>query len=359
MNKYILSPTNNFELNNAGGKATFDAITTAKALGYKYVSLYYNTQLNTKISHIIKGIYNTKVLCKSLNSGDVILIQYPLNRILLKRILKTIRSSNKDVAIIMMIHDIDYLRDVTVGKRTIEEMKELELNILNQADYIICHNEKMIDVLHNESVSAQLINMKIFDYLYSGKDAVVSSIYNQVVIAGNLDERKVGYLYKLDDKFTLDLMLYGSQLNLEKLNCENATYKGSFAPDKLIENLEGRYGLVWDGNDLHRCGGSYGKYLKINCPHKLSLYIAAGLPVIVWRESAMSKFVEEENIGFSIGSIDKLEKALKENEINYSMYTANISKVKFNLRNGMYLKEALNKIEVSIKEIKHKNTNGK
>ena len=54
-----------------------------------------------------------------------------------------------------------------------------------------------------------------------------------------------------------------------------------------------------------------GKYLKINNPHKLSLYLAVGLPVVIWDEAAEAEFVLKENVGFTVKSLYDLPEKLE------------------------------------------------
>ena len=67
--------------------------------------------------------------------------------------------------------------------------------------------------------------------------------------------------------------------------------------------MNGRWGLIWDGISIESCDGNYGNYLRINNPHKMSLYMAAGLPVIVWTESALAEFVSKYNVGIIVNSL--------------------------------------------------------
>ena len=54
---------------------------------------------------------------------------------------------------------------------------------------------------------------------------------------------------------------------------------------------EGNLGLIWDGaSDSSDEDIGMKNYTRYNNPHKLSCYMAAGLPVIVWEKSAISKF---------------------------------------------------------------------
>lgn len=57
--------------------------------------------------------------------------------------------------------------------------------------------------------------------------------------------------------------------------------KESLAAEELPGALVQSFGLVWDGNSMDTCTGNYGSYLRINDPHKVSLYLSSGLPIIV------------------------------------------------------------------------------
>lgn len=55
----------------------------------------------------------------------------------------------------------------------------------------------------------------------------------------------------------------------------------------------------------------FGEYLKYNTPHKASFYLRAGLPIIVWRQSAIAQLVEERNAGIAVNSLTELTEVLK------------------------------------------------
>ena len=77
-------------------------------------------------------------------------------------------------------------------------------------------------------------------------------------------------------------------------------YKGVFKPD-IIGHLEGSWGLIWDGD--------------------------SGLPLIVWKDSAMAKLVEMKNLGITVTSLSEISariSAVSDND--YKEYCANIQK---------------------------------
>ena len=119
----------------------------------------------------------------------------------------------------------------------------------------------------------------------------------------------------------------------------------------MISNLKGKYGLVWDGDSLDTCSGLTGEYLKINNPHKLSLYLAVGLPVIIWEKAAEAEFVLKENVGVTVKSLYELPQRLATVSYNdYNIMKNNVRIVGERLRRGEYMMEAIRKAEKIIYE---------
>ena len=329
--------------NNAGSKAVNDALAVADKLGYQGVRLYTAKKTKTTVGNVLQGLCKLICFAFKVKKGDVVFIQYPVNRFLLKKIYSVLRS--RGARIITLIHDVDYLRERTHGKDGVEGMKSLEISLLSQSNVVICHNQKMMERLQEDGLQAELVNLGIFDYLYEGKSAERTADKHTLIVAGNLLKQKAGYLYRLSgDKQAFNLSLYGSNLE-EGFDYPNATHYGSFSPDELIEKLKGAYGLVWDGDSLCSCEGSYGAYLKINNPHKVSLYLAAGLPVIVWKQSALYSFVSENGVGFGVDSLEELDEALTQNESAYDGYCQCVEQLQFNLKNGAYMQAAIERAE--------------
>lgn len=344
--KYILSVVNKTGEKNAGYKAENDVSTIAQECGYKLIPLFETNQVGTRVKDIFIGIISALNLRKKLQDGDIVLIQYPVNRILMKYIYHILKLRNVKIDIVTLIHDIDYLRDIPLGRKGVEGMKKLELSLLNCSDYLICHNNYMINKLKTEKLSVNYISLQLFDYLYNGKTAMISEDKNMIIVAGNLLESKAGYLYQINDiQHDFTLSIYGSNFSEQKMKTNKFLYHGSFKPDELIGNLYGSYGLVWDGNSTSTCSGNYGKYLHINNPHKVSLYLAAGIPVIIWKEAALCSFIEENNLGFGIASLDELNDNLKKHEENYRDYYNSVQKIKNKVCTGGFLKTALKELE--------------
>lgn len=138
-------------------------------------------------------------------------------------------------------------------------------------------------------------------------------------------------------KFQINLYGNGN----EKINNKKIFYKGTFQSDNPL-TISGKLGLVWDGNyDDSDANELFKNYTRYNNPHKLSCYLAVGLPVIVWSKSAISEIVEKYNIGYQIGNLYDI------NNIDLSDYDEkkkNVEKLSTKLRDGFFTKEVMRKI---------------
>lgn len=338
MNKYILCNTVEGGSHNAGSKAGSDALRIAMSQGYRFCKLFAAKGNHTTVWNIVTGFLNAASLCFRLHKGDLVLLQYPVNRYLLGHLYPMLKRAGANI--VTLIHDVDFLRNVPLKDKGVEGMRQLELSLLSQSDCLICHNSSMIDTLKQNGLNNKMISLELFDYLYDG--ASTERIGDgAVIVAGNLAEKKAGYLYRLRGQ-AFPLSLYGSNLSGDFSNT-NSTYYGSFPPDELIANLKGDYGLVWDGPETGTCAGDYGQYLRYNNPHKVSLYLAAGIPVILWKQSALYSFVEKYGVGFGVDALEQIDEIMGRQD--YTALIQNVQAMQESVRTGKFLAEALKKAE--------------
>ena len=164
-----------------------------------------------------------------------------------------------------------------------------------------------------------------------------------IAFAGNLGKsRFLDQLIDSENGSALRFALYGIQPS-EKIQ-KSGFYKGVESPDRLPNVLEGDFGLVWDGESLEEGQEAAGRYLRYNCPHKFSLYMAAGMPVIVGKQSAMAEITERETLGITVGSLRELPGKLAElSAEDYREMQENAQRIKERVRQGKYLEDALKK----------------
>lgn len=338
MKKYLLTEIPRNEL-NAGYKAKTDIRTVLISEGFCAIDVAEAFKFD-KIPEFFKLI--KKLL--SLEKGAELIIQWPIYSFFNSKFMPLFLSvlEKKELKIILIIHDLESAR--FYGD---EKSAALEKRILDLSQKIIVHNDCMKNYLfENLGVGAKkLVTLGIFDYLCD-EVAREYSLKNEVCVAGNLDPDKSGYVYNTDAGFTLNV--YGANFNKKRAG-ENIIYKGSFAPEKLPQNLEGSFGLIWDGDSPLSCEGVTGRYLKINNPHKASLYLAAGLAVIVWDKAALSGFIEKNNLGFSVSSLAEIDEKLGGlTQEKYAEMLTNVKKIGAHLRRGAFIKGAVKKCEEEI-----------
>ena len=274
----------------ASFKAPDDVSAVADSLGFNRLVLRENG--NNFIKRYINRMRNISNVEKQIQNDSIVLIQYPIyyknHRIF--SFINNLKNKRK-CKIITLFHDINSLRN----NESFFEKKVFE-SILKNTDIHIVHNDVMKEYLVDIGCTREkIVSLEIFDYLFNC-DVFAKSTYSKlVIIAGNLDTNKAAYISQLDKLKTLKFNLYGLNFDEKLATADNISYFGSFSAAEIPEKLNTGFGLVWDGNSIESCLTATGEYLKINNPHKLSLYLVSGIPVIIWSEAAEAKFVRENN----------------------------------------------------------------
>ena len=335
----------------AGIKARDDIDTILSQNGYEGIEVCVPVADRENQSIPQKAGYHIQLMrvwdqCLSrVGDGDILVIQFPIvnHSVLLARCIRKVRR--KGAKIILLIHDLEILRAAVRGTTSQKEKLRLRMEeetLLKNADGIIVHNRNMKKKLASMGIPASKMEvLGIFDYLIPEAGYAKAQQDLPVVIAGALRPHKAGYAYHLPAG--IDFNLYGVGYEAEPQ--ENVRYLGSFEPDKLPEVMEGCFGLVWDGDTTRTCSGTYGEYLRINDPHKASLYLASGLPVIIWKEAALADYMIRNGCGIAVDSIEDIPARLREmTPEEYEAIRANTMKISKRLREGSYSKRALRKV---------------
>ena len=342
MAKFYLSKNYNI-LDSAGNKAKTDIEKILSGLGYKNAGLSRTTYSNKIAGFIITLCGVLKVLF-TISAGDIVVIQYPFKKYY-SIVCKIVHL--KKGKIVTVIHDLGAFRR---KKLTIEQ----EIKRLSSTDHLIVHNNNMREWLLKHGYTKPMTCLEIFDYLspsVNNKHSGIDSKPLKVIYAGALSYKKNKYLYDMDNIISeWQLELYGNGFNEKNIkNKEYFNYKGFTPSDKLVENVCAHFGLVWDGESISGCSGNFGEYLKINNPHKVSLYIRCNLPVIIWKEAALATFVTENKIGLCVNSLEELNSILPYvTEESYNEMKENIKMVNKKISSGYYITNAVNEAERSL-----------
>jgi len=119
-------------------------------------------------------------------------------------------------------------------------------------------------------------------------------------------------------------------------------YCGVIPSDILPEKIEGNFGLVWgDHYDLNESDS----YFKYNNPHRASLYVASGLPLIAWDKSPIADLISKYKIGIAVDSLDHIEKYLNSlSDEEYKSMKINVLALRQDVIRGNFLIHVLDHI---------------
>ena len=298
----------NTEYNHAGSKAVQDVYEIARSLGYEANIIRTATTADSLMAKIQRQIFFFIDWLKayfSIASNSIVFIQNPYHHKQLIRnwVLESLKRK-KNVKFISLVHDVEELR-----KSLYNNYYKSEFDImLSLADVIIVHNDKMKDFFIKKGFpETKLVSLKIFDYLIDSKpsDSNANAKFERSIsIAGNLDIKKSAY--------------------------------------DIPNHLNSGFGLVWDGNSIDSCSGDFGEYLQYNNPHKLSLYLASGIPVVIWDKAAEAEFVKQNNLGLCVSSLHELKDKLNViTEQEFNEMVSNVEKQTNLLIYGKYTENSI------------------
>lgn len=264
-----------------------------------------------------------------LTDGDIFIHQFPsyLPFEWEKQLITTVQKFGAKM--VYLIHDIEPFR--------IEREENWEFELFNQAELLIVHNPKMKQQLKKVEINRPMISIGFFDYLTEiDKTEEVSGSQNQLNYAGSLSKAN----FILDSNFDFIFNVYGSKPQKwpEQLP-KKIDYLGPFPPNQLAKQLINGFGLLWDDEPYHQ-------YEQINSPHKLSLYLAAGLPVIIWSKAAMADTIKQLRLGFTIDSLSEINQIINDiDRAEYQNLVKNVQLIGKKIRNGQYSKLVLQRVE--------------
>ncbi|WP_158828341.1 hypothetical protein [Mucilaginibacter lacusdianchii] len=325
--------------NSAATKAVADCNKIFSLRGYKDFTLTVdNTAGRTTKFYLNAFIAICKFILK-VERGALIGIQYPMLNNVFKYFIKAAKL--KQIKFFCIIHDVESLR---LGGNDINLVAR-ETSNLNYYDFLIVHNDSMMKWLKEHGVTSKMHSLQLFDYLAPARPMANNSDLSTktIVYAGNLS--KSTFIYKLGAIDGWIFNVYGPHFlsDLAK-DTPNLNWKGVFNPDEVVYNLQGRFGLIWDGEDVEKLDSVWGNYIKYNNPHKASLYLAAGLPVIAPRNSAIGKLVDQWEVGVLIDNLTDLNN-INIQEQDYLKLKNNCISVQKKLINGYFFADALAALE--------------
>lgn len=314
-----------------GGVGYSDAEKIAEEIGFRPLQLTASGRFVR-----IRRFWQAWRISQRLVAGDTLFVVYPVYGRMDQWLLKRVKQ--KGIRLIALVADIDGLKDADV------RLLQQDIQLLSLFDAYVVHSEAMEQWVLKYVKKAPVAQLEFFDFL-APVNTAERRLSNQVVFAGNLS--KSGFLAQLrhPELASLHFRLYGVGVEKNWLQPSQVDWEGQFAPAQLPQRLQGSFGLVWDGDSAKGAEGALGRYMQYISHHKLSLYILAGMPVIVSAEAASAILVEKYGIGLIIDSLEELPAQLKKlSEESFSVMRKNMEPLARRISSGQNLRRALEQL---------------
>ncbi len=325
---------------DAAGKAKMDCETILENNGWRNIGFRQTWIANSLLGTIISALGVTWGLLR-LKRHAYLCLQYPFNKFYRYCLWG---AKIKKCTVVTLVHDVKSLK----GKY---KFSQDEVDLLGQSEQLIVHNASMAKWFKQQFISSQLFQIEAFDYLHTPKLTIDKAPINfdkvRIVFAGNMGSKR-SFLYDLDTlpESNYAMTLYGVGFYLNSVKKQTGSvldYKGAFPADEIIDRIDGDFGLVWYGESIDSCDGLTGQYLQYNNPHKLSLYVLCGMPIIIWDKAAMADFVVKNGIGFTVSSLRELPEKMQSLTIeDMQRFKDNVAKIKCKMEAGKFLEQSLN-----------------
>lgn len=344
MNNTFYISRNYRPTNNAANKPKTDIERILDSMGIRNLGLKQTRMKSSALGAVLSFLSITKGLLL-LPAKSYLVVQYPLSKYYNYI---TWGARVKGCKIVLVIHDVHSLMK---GKLAVEK----EMKRFNIADKIIVHNDSMKRWFEQQGCKATLETLELFDYLNTldlkiEQNTEIQKPY-QIVVAGGLTVDKSAFIYKMQKQAiqNYSFNLYGNGFSKESLDSEKKVldYKGSFPPDEVAQHIKGHFGLVWGGNAVDKCSGILGEYLKYNNPHKTSLYLLCGLPIVIWDKAAIAPYIVSQGAGIAISSLLELDDILENLSLeDYHAMSNRALELREKVTTGGFLKAAIGKLEL-------------
>jgi len=304
---------------------------------------FHNLGLTQKFNNnkIYAFLYNLISICKAIiyvKKDDILVIQYPLKKYYY---ILSYMAQLKDAKVIALIHDLGCFRR---KKLTIEQ----EQKRLKYTDHLIVLSDNMKTFVIKKKYKQSISVLHLWDYLNNSTPQLSKLPQpNNITIlyVGTLKETEHSFMYKWDNttlNSSLYFDIYGSNFNSKMIKHKKQfKYHGLKDSSLIIQDTKAHYGLLWYGADTECISGIFGEYIKYNTAHKISLYIQAHIPLIIWNKASFANFTKKYNIGICVDSLDNLEQELQKiSQQEYDQMVENTKSLSEKTKQGYYFMTA-------------------
>lgn len=272
----------------------------------------------------------------SVSFGDIVVIQSPTwNSFIFDERLIRLLSAYQGLRKVVFIHDVvPLMNKIWKG----EALLKRYIDFYNQAELIIAPSQAMVDYLCTEGMTVEkTVIQKMWDCMVSVDETIKPQLKKAINFAGNPNiDPKFAFIQKWDCN---DIRMKVTVDDGDWAQGKNVIFLGWFNNDNLLVNAlrrSGGFGLLWSEDS------SWREYMKLNANYKLSVYLAAGIPVIVPDDIAEKDTIIHKNLGIVVNSLDEaVERVRCMKEEEYNSMAENVDRFSYLLRNGYFTKKVL------------------
>lgn len=275
---------------------------------------------------------NINLWCDALRENDTVVHQFPtyMSAAFEQQFIATLNQ--RRVHSVVLIHDIEPLR--------LTKQQPWEFDLLNAYDLVVVHSQAMADILAHNGVVSDMIIHAFFDYL--APTPSIATYSHQINFAGTF--QKSPWLQTYNGQ--LPITLFGAKpRKWQHIDWpEHVHFQGNLDPIAIVAAFQSGFGLLWD-SDFE--GKTYQTYTRYNAPHKASLYLHAGLPLIAWSQSAIGQIIQKHHLGITVDNLSQLDQVATISKDDYYDFQKHMSPFQLRLQNGDYTKNTLQKINAT------------
>ncbi len=209
------------------------------------------------------------------------------------------------------------------------------INIYNQADAVIVPTTNALNILQEAGLKVKKIVIQDFWDHPMKIDTGYKPVFNKTInFAGN--PKKFGFVKKWNSS-RVELAVTSNKE--EWMLGKNIKALGWYHLDEELATAlrhNGGFGLHWATDDY------WSKYMTMNTSYKLSLYLAAGLPVVIPSYISQKDKIIEKNLGIVADSLDDaIEQICSMDESTYYGMVDSIDEFAKLIREGFFTKKAV------------------
>lgn len=310
-------------LTSIAGYAQAMVSNIAHQLGFKNMGVYYydsSEESDQSLSSRYDGII------ASISAGDIVFFQHPTWHPLKfeEGLINRIKAYGGRV--IIVVHDVEPLMF-----ETSRFMLDYVIELFNSAEALVVPSYAMKKFLQDNGTREDMkfIIQEIWDYTTEIQFFQAPMFKKEIHFTGSPSR----FLFPQQWDFDVPLKVYTS----EQCTGGNTQVMGWMNPSSLLlEIAKGGFGLVWYDDDY------WHQYMKYNNSFKLSVYLAAGIPVIVPRGISNQYLIEKNHLGLVVDSLEEAVGRVKNmEEPDYQEYVRHVKEFSQLIRNGYFTKKFL------------------